>query len=190
MEFTTPITAAEVDVVMWRAWLADPDTRRRFEALVYRRGERTRLLELGALSSTGTRQSPRRTRRAGRNQARCAKPDRDLASASIPVVPRRHRGALGGAGGDPASACDEAKSCQNGEHLLIGTQPENVLGLPGPARSRRRLHWPITVAPCGSRRRDQRLDLACTAQRRRRTRKPSGRRSPRNRSRAKNASSD
>ena len=52
MEFTTPITAAEVDVVMWRAWLADPDTRRRFEALVYRRGDGCAYWT-GALSSTG-----------------------------------------------------------------------------------------------------------------------------------------
>ena len=38
VELTARAAAAEVDAGMWQAWLADPDTRRRFEALVYRRG--------------------------------------------------------------------------------------------------------------------------------------------------------
>src|SRR5271166_3868619 len=53
VELAMPVTAAEVDVAMWQAWLADPDTRRRYEALVYRRGPDRCAYWLGAISSTG-----------------------------------------------------------------------------------------------------------------------------------------
>ena len=38
VELAARTAAAAVDTEMWQAWLADPDTRRRFGALVYRRG--------------------------------------------------------------------------------------------------------------------------------------------------------
>jgi len=53
VELTARAAAAEVDAGMWLAWLADPDMRRRFEALVYRRGPDQCAYWLGAVSSTG-----------------------------------------------------------------------------------------------------------------------------------------
>ena len=45
--------AARIGPELWLAWLADPDTRRRHEALVYRRGPGQCAYWLGAISSTG-----------------------------------------------------------------------------------------------------------------------------------------
>ena len=52
---TSPARAipARIDPELWLAWLADPDTRRRYEALVYRRGPGQCAYWLGAISSTG-----------------------------------------------------------------------------------------------------------------------------------------
>ncbi len=53
----SPLTVSllnPLDAAMWQAWLADhPDTRRRFETLVYRRGHDHCAFWLGAISSTG-----------------------------------------------------------------------------------------------------------------------------------------
>jgi hypothetical protein len=126
VELTTAITAAEVDAIMWEAWLTDPDTRRRFEALVYRRGPDRCAYWVGAISSTGHG----KFRAGSRAQAR---------AGTGPAVPSRivtahvyayqlHHGVI------PAPltgqvvvrhSCDEP-SCENGNHLLSGTQPENV----------------------------------------------------------------
>ena len=64
VELATPVTAAEVNAVMWQAWLADPDTRRRFEALVYRRGPDRCAYFLGAISSAGPASRSRSARSA------------------------------------------------------------------------------------------------------------------------------
>jgi hypothetical protein len=53
IELAAPVGPAEVDTVMWQAWLADQDTRRRFDALVYWRGPDRCAYWLGAISSTG-----------------------------------------------------------------------------------------------------------------------------------------
>lgn len=45
--------AAPPDAAAWQAWLADEVTRRRFAALVYRRGPGRCVYWLGAISSTG-----------------------------------------------------------------------------------------------------------------------------------------
>ena len=45
--------AARIDPELWLAWLADPDTQRRYEALVYRQGPKQCAFWLGAISSTG-----------------------------------------------------------------------------------------------------------------------------------------
>ena len=39
VEFPTSADVAQADAEMWQAWLTDQETRRRFETLVYRRGE-------------------------------------------------------------------------------------------------------------------------------------------------------
>ena len=45
--------SSQADAGMWLTWLADEDTRRRYEALVYRRGAEQCAYWLGAISSTG-----------------------------------------------------------------------------------------------------------------------------------------
>ena len=102
VEFAAPITAAEVDVAMWQAWLADPDTRRRFEALVYRRGPDRCAYWLGAISSTGHGKFRAGSRARAKTGLDRAQPDRDRARVRVPAAPRRHRGTPGGPGGDPA----------------------------------------------------------------------------------------
>lgn len=53
VELAARAAVAEVDAGMWQAWLVDPETRRRFEALVYRRGPDQCSYWLGAISPTG-----------------------------------------------------------------------------------------------------------------------------------------
>ena len=114
---------AQADAGMWLTWLADEDTRRRYEALVYRRGPERCAYWLGAISSTGHGKF-----RAGSRARAC--PEAGLSRivtahvyayqldhGTLPTteagrVVIRHR-------------CDET-SCENGRHLIPGTQPDNV----------------------------------------------------------------
>ena len=127
VELAARATAAEVDAGTWQAWLADPDTRRRFEALVYRRGPDQCAWWLGAISSTGHGKFRAGSRARARPEAGPAVPSRivtahvyayQLHHGVIAMTPWagqvviRHR-------------CDET-SCENWDHLLIGTQPDNV----------------------------------------------------------------
>ena len=98
VELAARTAAAAVDTGMWQAWLADPDTRRRFGALVYRRGHDHCAFWLGATRSlrllAGSdqldrpRQIPRRVPRAGPggSQARNAEPHRVRARLRLPAV--------------------------------------------------------------------------------------------------------
>jgi hypothetical protein len=126
VELAASATPAEVDGAMWQAWLADPDTRRRFEALVYRRGPGQCSYWLGAISSTGHgkfRAGSRARALVGNEQA---VPSR-IVTAHV-LAHQLHHGVI------PVTlagqvvirhSCDET-SCENWGHLLIGTQPENV----------------------------------------------------------------
>ena len=127
-ELAAPIAvaAAEVDAAMWQAWLADQDTRQRFEALVYQRGPDQCAYWIGAISSTGHGKF-----RAGSRARATAGPG--------PAVPSRivtahvfayqlHHGVIAAPWTGQTvirHSCDET-SCENWDHLLIGTQPENV----------------------------------------------------------------
>jgi hypothetical protein len=123
VELAAPIAAAEVDAAMWRAWLADPDTRRRYESLVYRRGPDQCAYWLGAISSTGHGKF-----RAG-SRAR-ARPDGEssrIVTAHVYAY-QLHYGALPEAWTGRVvirHQCDET-SCQAWEDLVIGTQPDNI----------------------------------------------------------------
>jgi hypothetical protein len=106
----------------WRAWLEDAETRRRFEALTFRRGPGECAYWLGAISSTGHGKF-----RAG-SRARLAEgPASRVVSAHVYAY-QQHHGVL------PTELagrvvirhrCDET-SCQSWEHLITGTQPDNV----------------------------------------------------------------
>ena len=123
-ELAAPIAAAEVDAAMWQAWLADQDTRQRFEALVYQRGPDQCAYWIGAISSTGHGKF-----RAGSR----ARAGAGLAAPSRIVTAHMYAYQLGhGVIEAPLAgqvvirhSCDET-SCQNWDHLLVGTQPENV----------------------------------------------------------------
>ena len=126
MELTARAAAAEVDAGIWQAWLADPDTRRRFEALVYRRGPDQCGYWLGAISSTGHGKFRAGSRARTRPEAGPAVPSR-IVTAHVYAY-QLHHGVI------PAPwagqvvirhRCDET-SCENWDHLLIGTQPDNV----------------------------------------------------------------
>ncbi len=117
---------AEVDTATWQAWLADTDTRRRFEALVYRRGPGQCAYWLGAISSTGHGKFRAGSRARAQVGAEPAVPSR-IVTAHV-LAYQLHHGVI------PATlaghavirhSCDET-SCENWDHLLIGTQPENV----------------------------------------------------------------
>ena len=126
VELTAQAAAAEVDAGMWLAWLADPDTRRRFEALVYRRGPEQCGYWLGAISSTGHGKFRAGSRARTRPEAGPAVPSR-IVTAHVYAY-QLHHGVI------PAPwaghvvirhRCDET-SCENWDHLLIGTQPDNI----------------------------------------------------------------
>ena len=115
--------SSQADAGMWLTWLADEDTRRRYEALVYRRGAEQCAYWLGAISSTGHG----KFRAGSRAQARPEAGPSRIVTAHVYAY-QLHHGAL-----PPAEVgqvvvrhrCDET-SCENGRHLIIGTQPDNV----------------------------------------------------------------
>ena len=123
VELAAPIAAAEVDAAMWQAWLADLDTWRRYEALVYRLGPGRCAFWLGAISSTGHG----KFRAGSRARARPEAGPSRIVSAHVYAY-QLHHGALSAAGAGQfviRHMCDET-SCQAWEHLIIGTQPDNV----------------------------------------------------------------
>ena len=122
VELAAPVAAAEVDAAMWQAWLADPDTRRRYEALVYRRGPGQCAYWLGAISSTGHG----KFRAGSRARARPDAGSSRIVTAHVYAY-QLHYGALPAWAGQVVirHQCDET-SCQAWEHLVIGTQPDNV----------------------------------------------------------------
>ena len=127
VELAARAAAAEAGTAAWLAWLADPDTRRRFEALVYRRGPGQCAWWLGAISSTGHGKFRAGSRSRARAEAGPAVPSR-IVTAHVYAY-QLHHGIIIPA---PVAgqtvirhSCDET-SCQNGDHLLIGSQPDNV----------------------------------------------------------------
>lgn len=136
-DLTVAGTAAP-DAAVWQAWLADPDTRRRFEALTYRRGAGQCAYWLGAISSTGHGKF-----RAG-SRARGSATDSRIVSAHVYAYQAEH-GLIPDVVANKTvirHRCDET-SCVNGQHLIPGTQPENVGDYharrltPGPLADRR-----------------------------------------------------
>ena len=126
MGLATRAAAAAVDAEMWQAWLADLDTRRRFETLVYRRGHDHCAFWLGAISSTGHGKFRAGSRARARAEAMPAMPSR-IVSAHVYAY-QLHHGIIAMAPAEQVvirHRCDET-SCENGDHLLIGTQPDNV----------------------------------------------------------------
>jgi hypothetical protein len=125
VELAAPIAAAEVDTAMWQTWLADPDTHRRFEALVYRRGPDRCAYWLGAISSTGHGKFRAGSRaRAG---AGPVTPSR-IVTAHVYAYQLGHGLITRAPSAGPVvirHSCDET-SCENWDHFLVGTQPENV----------------------------------------------------------------
>ena len=119
--------AAAVDAAMWQAWLVDPDTRRRFETLVYRRGHDHCAFWLGAISSTGHGKFRAGSRARTQTEAGPAMPSR-IVSAHVYAY-QLHHGVIAIAPWTGQAVirhrCDET-SCENWDHLLIGTQPNNV----------------------------------------------------------------
>jgi hypothetical protein len=122
VELAAPIAVAGVDAAMWQAWLGDPDTLRRFEALVYRRGPDQCAWWLGAISSTGHG----KFRAGSRARARAEAVPSRIVTAHVFAYQMHHGVILApSAGRAIRHSCDET-SCQNGGHLIAGTQPENV----------------------------------------------------------------
>jgi len=123
-ELAAPIAAAEVDTAMWQAWLADPDTRRRYEALVYRRGPDRCAYWCGAISSTGHGKFRAGSRARARSDL--AVPSR-IVSAHVYAFQLGHGVIEAPWAGQVVirHSCDET-SCQDWDHLLIGDQVENV----------------------------------------------------------------
>jgi hypothetical protein len=98
-------------------------SRRRYEALVYRRGPGQCAFWLGAISSTGHGKFRAGSRARGRPETG---PSR-IVTAHVYAYQLRH-GALPAAEARQVvirHTCDET-SCQAWEHLIIGTQPDNV----------------------------------------------------------------
>ena len=115
--------AAKIAPKLWLAWLTDPDTRRRYEALVYRRGPGQCAYWLGAISSTGHG----KFRAGSRARARPDAGSSRIVTAHVYAY-QLHYGALPEAWAGQVvirHQCDEA-SCQSWEDLVIGTQPDNV----------------------------------------------------------------
>ena len=123
VELEAPMTVAGVDAAMWEAWLDNPDTLRRFEALVHRRGPDRCAYWVGALSSTG--HGKFRAGSRARAETELAGPSR-IVTAHVFAYQVRHGVIVApSAGRAIRHSCDET-SCQNWDHLIIGTQPENV----------------------------------------------------------------
>jgi hypothetical protein len=124
VELAAPIAAAGVDAATWQAWLADPDTLRRFESLVYRRGPDQCAFWIGAISSTGHGKFRAGSRARARTETERAASR--IVTAHVFAYQVRHGViAAPSAGRAIRHSCDET-SCENWDHLLIGTQPENV----------------------------------------------------------------
>jgi hypothetical protein len=115
---------------LWQAWLADPGTRRRFGALVYPRGPGQCAYWLGAISSTGHG----KFRAGSRAGAGTGAPASRIVTAHVYACQLHHGVIPAHLAGQVVirHRCDET-SCQNREHLLTGTQPDNV----GDYRARR-----------------------------------------------------
>jgi hypothetical protein len=124
VELAAPVTAAEVNAVMWQAWLADSETRRRWEALVYWRGPDRCAYWVGAISSTGHGKFRAGSRsRAGAELGTSTR----IVTAHVYAYQLGHGVIEAPLAGQVVirHSCDET-ACQNWDHLLIGTQPENV----------------------------------------------------------------
>jgi hypothetical protein len=126
LELPALVTAAEVDAAMWEAWLADLGTRDRFEALTYRRAPGQCAYWLGAISSTGHGKFRAGSRAQARAGTAPSAPSR-IVTAHVYAYRLYHRviEAPWTGQGVIRHSCDET-SCENWDHLLIGTQPENV----------------------------------------------------------------
>jgi hypothetical protein len=125
VELAAPIATAGIDAATWQAWLADPDTLRRFESLVYRRGPDQCAFWVGAISSTGHGKFRAGSRARARTETELAAPSRIVTTHVF--AHQMHHGVIVAppAGRAIRHSCDET-SCQNWDHLVIGTQPENV----------------------------------------------------------------
>jgi hypothetical protein len=126
VEVAAPATFAEVDAAIWQAWLGGPDTRSRFEALVYQRGPSQCAYWIGAISSTGYGKFRAGSRGRPRTGTGPAVPSR-IVTAHV-FAYQLQRGVIAAPWAGQAvirHTCDET-SCENWDHLLIGTQPENV----------------------------------------------------------------
>jgi hypothetical protein len=126
LELAAPIAAATVDAATWRAWLADRDTLRRFEALVYRRGAGQCAYWIGAISSTGHGKFRAGSRARARPGGEPSPPSR-IVTAHVFAAQLHHDVITAPLASQVVIRhnCDET-SCQNWEHLLIGTQAGNV----------------------------------------------------------------
>jgi hypothetical protein len=143
VELAAPIAAAEVDPAMWQAWLADPDTRRRYEALVYRRGPGQCVYWLGAISSTGHGKF-----RAG-SRAR-ARPDAGpsrIVTAHVYAY-QLHYGALPAAWAGQIvirHQCDET-TCQAWEDQVSSAPSPTTSGTTRPGAAAKAARWPTGAA--------------------------------------------
>ena len=148
VELAARTAAAAVDTGMWQAWLADPDTRRRFGALVYRRCDDHCAFWLGAISSTGHGKFRAGSRAQAQAEAGPAMPSR-IVSAHVYAY-QLHHGVIAMApwAGQVVirHRCDET-SCENWDHLLIGHPARQRPGLPGPPRPRGLARQPTAAAP-------------------------------------------
>jgi hypothetical protein len=126
VELATVDMGSGVDAAMWRTWLADPDTHRRFSALVHGRGPDECAYWVGAISSTGHGKFRAGSRAQTQVGARPAAPSR-IVTAHVYAYQLRHGVITPPAAGHVVirHSCDET-SCENWRHLLVGTQPENV----------------------------------------------------------------
>jgi hypothetical protein len=122
----TTIAARVADAGLWRAWLADPDTRARFGALTYWRGPEECAYWLGAISSTGHGKFRAGSRAQPRPGAPAPAPS-GIVTAHVyafqlahGLIPARWAGRFA-----IRHTCDET-SCQNQAHLLIGTPADNA----------------------------------------------------------------
>ena len=126
VELAAPAMPAEADPAMWQAWLTDPDTRRRSEAMVCRRGPGECAYWLGAISSTGHGKFRAGSRAQARAETQPAAPSR-IVTAHVYAY-QLHHGVIPAAWAGQVvirHRCDET-SCENWDHLLIGGQPDNV----------------------------------------------------------------
>lgn len=126
MKIAAPVVTAEANPALWQAWLTDPDTRRRFEAMVYRRGPGECAYWLGAISSTGHGKFRAGSRARPRPETGPGVPSR-IVTAHV-LAYQLHHGIIPATWGGQVvirHRCDET-SCENWDHLLIGGQPDNV----------------------------------------------------------------